>query len=145
MDSKSESSAKQMDDVVEKKEETVLDPTIGLVEDVEKQREKKEREAKESDKKEADKKNEEKKAKYVKASKEQQDKARKAWEKANELIRSSGKEVPESLQRQQQSYIERGIEPRHLIGGASDGGPFGEFNADKYKDNPTLFEVAKEL
>ncbi len=145
VDSKSESRAKQMDDVVEKKEETVLDPTIGFVEDIEKQREKKEREAKENDKKEADKKDEEKKAKYVKASKEQQDKARKAWEKANELIRSSGKEVPESLQRQQQSYIERGIEPRHLIGGASDGGPFGEFNADKYKDNPTLFEVAKEL
>lgn len=121
-----------MDDDIESKE-PALDETVGSAPDPEKKGD-----APDS------KKDDEKKAKFIKASREQQEKAKKAWEEENKKIEARGQKIPENVRRMQADFIEKGIEPRHVVSGASDGGPFAEFDAGKYKDTG-LKDVAIRL
>lgn len=118
-----------MDDTIEQKEDSV---PVG-------------RPTEESEQAKKEKEEKEKQAKFVAVSKEQQDKARKAWEEWRKKIQEMGQAVPERHEEQVKEFIERGIEPRHIVSGASDGGPFANFDAEKYKANEGLYNLAKEL
>lgn len=86
----------------------------------------------------------EKKAKFVRATRSQQEKAQKAWDEENKKLESRGQRVPEEVRKMQRGFIEQGIEPRHIIGGASDGRAFADFNSNKYQGTQ-LAELANRL
>lgn len=119
---------RDMDDVVEKVEEK-LEETVGKVKS---DAEKKEEEARLNA------------AKYQAVTQEQKEKARKAWEEWSKKQKEKGMDIPERYKKMQNDFIEKGIEPRHLVGGASDSHAFAGFDAEKYKGSK-LSDIAREL
>ena len=74
-------------------------------------------------------------------SSEQVERARKAWEERNKKDELEGKRMTDEKREAQRQWAERGIMPP--AGGADP--RFENFDAEKYKENESLYELAKEL
>lgn len=90
----------------------------------------------------AKKKEDEAKAKQAKVSQEQQDKARKAWErKFNREIKGRGMDIPESERKKMEVLIEAGVMP---VGGGATDVFFENFTVNVWRDE-RLKELANEI